>query len=101
MASADGSDAGSMGEAQDRVTVVSADTHVGPLMSQLREYCPQELLEDFDAFVAGLPEDKLGTGLASMLEEPEIAAYRWNARALGHHDVQRASGRHGQGWRGV
>jgi hypothetical protein len=71
----------------DHVTVVSVDTHIGPLMSQLRNYCPQALLDDFDAFVASLPEDPIGASLSAMLDPPEIEAYRWNARALGHHDV--------------
>jgi predicted TIM-barrel fold metal-dependent hydrolase len=70
-----------------RVTVVSVDTHIGPLMSQLREYCPEGLLDDFDAFVGSLPEDPIGASLSAMLDPPEIEAYRWNAQALGHHDA--------------
>src|SRR5580658_9561790 len=69
------------------VTVVSADTHVGPTMSQLREYCPNGLLSEFDDFVSSLPADRLGSALASMLDPPEIEAYRWNARAPGHNDI--------------
>jgi predicted TIM-barrel fold metal-dependent hydrolase len=87
VSNADGVDAGTSGGSRDRVTVVSADTHVGPSMPQLREYCPKDLLGEFDAFVESLPEDRIGSSLASMLDPPEIAAYRWNARALGHNDV--------------
>jgi hypothetical protein len=36
----------------DPVVVVTADTHVGPSLKRLREYCRREYLEDFDAFVA-------------------------------------------------
>jgi predicted TIM-barrel fold metal-dependent hydrolase len=57
-------------------------------MPQLREYCPKDLLGEFDAFVESLPEDRIGSSLASMLDPPEIAAYRWNAQALGHNDVR-------------
>ena len=33
--------------------LVSTDGHVGPsLTGQLREYCPQEYLADFDAYAA-------------------------------------------------
>ncbi len=35
----------------DPVVVVTADTHVGPSLKRLREYCRREYLEDFDAFV--------------------------------------------------
>src|SRR6184192_4310629 len=33
--------------------VVSCDSHVGPLLrAQLRDYCPKEHLDEFDAFAA-------------------------------------------------
>ena len=36
----------------DRYMIVSADSHVGPLVEeQLREYCPGPRLDDFDEFV--------------------------------------------------
>jgi predicted TIM-barrel fold metal-dependent hydrolase len=34
----------------DNVILVSSDTHIGPKLSQLREYCPKQYLDDFDAF---------------------------------------------------
>jgi hypothetical protein len=34
------------------VTLVSADTHVGPLLTeQLRDYCPKTHLQAFDEYV--------------------------------------------------
>jgi predicted TIM-barrel fold metal-dependent hydrolase len=37
----------------DRVVAVTSDSHVGPLLNeQLRDYCPQQYLEQFDEFTA-------------------------------------------------
>jgi predicted TIM-barrel fold metal-dependent hydrolase len=36
----------------DNLILVSSDTHIGPKLSQLREYCPKKYLEQFDAFAA-------------------------------------------------
>src|ERR1700733_1468561 len=42
---------------QAPVVVVSCDSHVGPLLEQqLRDYCPREYLDDFDAFVKDYAE---------------------------------------------
>src|SRR5437879_9978878 len=39
-------------KATDRVVAVTADSHVGPLLTeQLRSYCPKKYLEQFDDFV--------------------------------------------------
>jgi predicted TIM-barrel fold metal-dependent hydrolase len=32
------------------LAIASCDSHIGPLMSQLREFCPKDLLDDFDAY---------------------------------------------------
>ncbi|MFI5047668.1 MAG: amidohydrolase family protein [Acidimicrobiia bacterium] len=79
------------------VLVVSSDTHVGPRVNQLRPHCPQDLLEDFDAFARGLPEDGLATGGRAVAGNSEEAMrayerymlpdYRWSAQAPGHNDV--------------
>ena len=34
----------------DRLCVISSDAHVGPTMEQLRPYCPEKLLPEFDSF---------------------------------------------------
>jgi predicted TIM-barrel fold metal-dependent hydrolase len=38
------------------LVVVSADTHVGPSLKDLRPYCPQKYLDEFDAYAASSPE---------------------------------------------
>ena len=92
----------------DPVVVVTADTHVGPSLKRLREYCRREYLEDFDAFVTqessaphptvalldsigdlyGGDESALkGTGGRLVPEEP--------GRVAGHRECRRPAGRHG------
>jgi predicted TIM-barrel fold metal-dependent hydrolase len=36
----------------DNMILVSSDTHIGPKLSQLREYCPKQYLAQFDEFAA-------------------------------------------------
>src|SRR3954471_15345110 len=36
----------------DNLILVSSDTHIGPKLSQLREYCPKKYLDQFDSFAA-------------------------------------------------
>ena len=46
------------GSAGDRVIIVSSDCHIGPRVAEdLRPYCPQAHLDDFDAFVRYLEEN--------------------------------------------
>ena len=41
----------------ERVVIVSCDTHIGPrLKEDLRQYCPKEFLDDYDAFVTAWEE---------------------------------------------
>src|SRR3954463_16745619 len=42
----------------DNLVLVSSDTHIGPLLSQLREYCPKKYLETFDDFVRAIEETR-------------------------------------------
>jgi predicted TIM-barrel fold metal-dependent hydrolase len=71
--------------------LVSADTHVGPLLvEQLRDYCPQRHLEAFDEFAATwqaavrssdhVPDYMVDLYLAG---EPSLA----NLYSPGHHDM--------------
>src|SRR5688572_30605320 len=41
----------------DNVILVSSDTHIGPKLSQLREYCPKRYLEQFDDFAASKADE--------------------------------------------
>jgi predicted TIM-barrel fold metal-dependent hydrolase len=40
---------------EDRAVIVSTDGHISPLLSDLRTYCPQSLLEPYDDFAALRP----------------------------------------------
>ena len=91
----------------DNLILVSSDTHIGPLMSQLRDYCPQQYLDDFDAFGAQMQAQGDPTGAGELreamahlsLEEKEallaqfddpngpVAQYMRNRRTPGHHDM--------------
>ena len=46
----------------DNLILVSSDTHIGPLLSQLREYCPKKYLEQFDAFASDIEVQKQSMG---------------------------------------
>jgi predicted TIM-barrel fold metal-dependent hydrolase len=64
-------------KAGEKVVIVSCDTHIGPrLREDLRQYCPKEFLEDYDAFVTAWEE---------------TSAYRDDAPlgTTGHYDVYR------------
>jgi predicted TIM-barrel fold metal-dependent hydrolase len=37
---------------EEHMVVVSSDCHIGPPLDQLREYCPQKHLDEFDEFAA-------------------------------------------------
>ena len=67
--------------------VVSCDSHVGPLLrAQLRDYCPKEHLDEFDAFAAeheathGFTHTGEYDGAAFVAEHP-------NMSVAGHHDI--------------
>jgi predicted TIM-barrel fold metal-dependent hydrolase len=67
--------------------VVSCDSHVGPLLrAQLRDYCPKQHLDEFDAFAAehdathGFTHTGEYDGAAFVAEHPNMAV-------AGHHDI--------------
>src|SRR5438105_13574508 len=78
----------------DRVVVVSADTHIGPLLQeQLRPYCPQKYIAQFDEFAGqakatmqmmlgtdATPESRSGSG-------GDLDAFRHNWQTAGHNDM--------------
>jgi predicted TIM-barrel fold metal-dependent hydrolase len=52
--------------------VVSADSHVGPKMdTQLREYCPKEHLEDYNAWLAEVEEELRNPGPSFVSKLPD------------------------------
>jgi predicted TIM-barrel fold metal-dependent hydrolase len=78
--------------------IISTDNHVGPLPSQLREYCPKEHLEAFDAYMAearALYEASLERGeqLGQVVNTDDPDADELKADYLrifdteGHHDM--------------
>lgn len=65
--------------------IVSADAHVGPLLeTQLRQYCPEAYLEEFDRFVQA--ERAIRSGPSQQLGFVEAAAQQRNLTTPGHHD---------------
>ena len=75
--------------AQEPVIVVSCDSHVGPrLREDLREYCPQRYLRDFDAFVAAHEARVAEMQRAGIVDErARFATGHPNTAIEGHHDV--------------
>ena len=75
--------------AQDPVIVVSCDSHVGPRLRQdLRAYCPQRYLADFDAFVAAHEANQAEMAQAGTIEERmRFVRGHPNSSIDGHHDV--------------
>jgi hypothetical protein len=59
---------------EQRVIVASADTHVGPSLGQLREYCERRHLDDFDS-LAGATQVAPGRVAAGLLPSPGEADY--------------------------
>ena len=71
------------------VIVVSCDSHVGPrLREDLRAYCPQRYLGDFDAFVAAHEARRDEMARAGVIDErARFATGHPNTTIAGHHDV--------------
>jgi predicted TIM-barrel fold metal-dependent hydrolase len=70
----------------ERLLVISADTHIGPRGEDLRPYCPQRYLADFDAFTA-----RWGEAYNEMFEKRSFSAEYWvgrcrNIATAGHYD---------------
>jgi predicted TIM-barrel fold metal-dependent hydrolase len=77
--------------------VVTADSHVGPrLKEDLREYCPQRYLEEYDEFVREYEPHSDPAALLTMLTNIEdvpggeavVEKLRANAATAGHYDVR-------------
>jgi predicted TIM-barrel fold metal-dependent hydrolase len=73
---------------QDRLLVVSADTHIGPRPQELRPYCPQKYLSAFDDFIA-----RWGEKYNEMFEKRSFSAEYWvgrcrNMETAGHYDPE-------------
>jgi len=92
-----------------RMIIVSGDSHVGPrLKEDLRPYCPQQYLEEFDRFVAanmnpmdkdpvfgpafriqrtGDQDSNILTGRSTYANEVSISRQYVNRQTAGHYEV--------------
>ena len=75
-----------------RYVVVSADSHVGPkMLEQLRPYCPQQYLDEYDAWLAEVEAEKrnaTGRGFVSKLPERTSEVRRKIGEEKGAWDIQ-------------
>jgi predicted TIM-barrel fold metal-dependent hydrolase len=62
------------------VMLVSGDSHVGPSLDLLRDHCPKQHRDDFDAFAGS---ESVATMRAMFGTNPDAL----NLRTAGHHDV--------------
>jgi predicted TIM-barrel fold metal-dependent hydrolase len=74
------------------LVVVSADTHIGPRVAQdLRSYCPEAYLPQFDEFVDGVRRkheaSKGQMGFGGMERSGEWVVSRRNLQTEGHYDI--------------
>ena len=74
------------------LVVVSADTHIGPRLTEdLRPYCPPSHLEEFDEFAEALrrKNESVGgrLGFGGMTRGTDWSVSRRNLQTDGHHDI--------------
>src|ERR1700758_2125425 len=65
--------------------IVSSDTHFGPRLQDMREYCPARYLADYDAFMKQTPQldyMNLVNETAGRRRRQEL-----NLHTAGHHDM--------------
>ena len=65
----------------ERVLLASSDCHVGPRLKQLREYCEQAYLDEFDAFARDCPE------LPQSVSHGDDGLERFGKDLLGHSQI--------------
>ena len=81
----------------DNLILVSSDTHIGPKLSQLREYCPQKYLEQFDDFAkskeaeigATMLQAEMALKISTGASESEIMEVVGRLAALGPSIISR------------
>jgi predicted TIM-barrel fold metal-dependent hydrolase len=78
--------------------LVSSDTHIGPRMSDMRPYCEEKYITQFDELADTLEAQRkqaVDTMLNRLLQFPEFeeaedsweSNIRWNCRSAGHYDM--------------
>lgn len=65
--------------------VVSTDSHIGPPLTELRAYCPERLLADFDAFSAD-PEIRAAASAEIQIPNEEEETWRLRNGHIGVND---------------
>jgi predicted TIM-barrel fold metal-dependent hydrolase len=74
------------GALDEPLIVVSCDTHIGPrLRDDLRPYCPAARLDDFDAFVAQVDDQR--AALFARITGRQQAGQTRNRHTEGHYDM--------------
>ena len=80
----------------DNLAIVSCDSHVGPrLVEDLRPYCPQQYLDDYDAFTKANADvinsmrdpNNILEGRSTLASEVSITRQYLNRQTLGHFDI--------------
>jgi predicted TIM-barrel fold metal-dependent hydrolase len=67
------------------IVIVSGDSHIGPLIEQLRPYCPKDLLARYDD---EMPRHRAMLAMATPFDRPEDDVRRARIRRTpGHHDM--------------
>jgi predicted TIM-barrel fold metal-dependent hydrolase len=80
-------------ENDSSIIIVSSDTHIGPRLEDMRPYCPQKYLDDYDAFTKKHNEYREAMRVVAnqiFHEDPDNPSYRAtrNIRIPGHYDIE-------------
>jgi predicted TIM-barrel fold metal-dependent hydrolase len=76
------------GSSGEHVLVASSDTHIGPPMELLRDYCERAYLEEFDAFAANCNVVPGAVTTADVDVEKDEIPFDWSQVITpGHYDV--------------
>jgi predicted TIM-barrel fold metal-dependent hydrolase len=76
------------GRVNEPVVLVSCDTHVGPRLEDMRDYCEQRYHDDFDAFVAHYRKLQADPVVTMFQRHNDVdRRIEWNLQTAGHHDI--------------
>lgn len=70
------------------LVLVSADTHIGPRLKDLRDYCPADFLDDYDSYLDALKQAAKNSPFGWDKEDPQVQAVLRNGQTRGHFDMQ-------------
>jgi predicted TIM-barrel fold metal-dependent hydrolase len=72
--------------AQERVLVISTDTHIGPPLSELRQYCEASLLDEYDRFTESALRLDSFLGPGDLHVHPRVLEAFFNNLGPSHFD---------------